>query len=124
MIDFTPDMQDVWSVADLAVCRSGAGTCAELASMNVPSILMPYPFHKDMHQAANAQVLVDAGAAEVVDDQKDASANASALLPLLEKLLYEASRRKVMSEAAETVARRDAAELVARDVLKMAGNAA
>src|SRR5207247_637739 len=56
VIDFTPAMSDVWAVADLAVARSGASSCAELTARGIPSILFPYPFHKDMHQRANAKV--------------------------------------------------------------------
>src|SRR5262245_8747959 len=47
VIDFTPAMADVWAVADLTVSRSGASTCAELTACGVPSILMPYPYHRD-----------------------------------------------------------------------------
>ena len=76
-------MADVWAVADLAISRAGASSCAELTACGVPSILMPYPFHKDMHQRANAKVLADAGAAVLVDDEKDAKKNAAKLRPVV-----------------------------------------
>jgi UDP-N-acetylglucosamine--N-acetylmuramyl-(pentapeptide) pyrophosphoryl-undecaprenol N-acetylglucosamine transferase len=114
VIDFTPAMSDVWSVADLAVSRSGASSVAELTACGVPSILMPYPFHKDRHQTANAQVLADAGAAVLLDDLKNADQNAAALRPHVEGLLYDAPRRRTMAEAATKLARPDAADAVAR----------
>src|SRR5579863_3996265 len=79
VIDFTPAMADVWAVADLAISRSGASSCAELTACGIPSILFPYPFHKDLHQRANAQVLSDATAAILVDDEKDRRQNADKL---------------------------------------------
>jgi UDP-N-acetylglucosamine--N-acetylmuramyl-(pentapeptide) pyrophosphoryl-undecaprenol N-acetylglucosamine transferase len=121
VIDFTPDMADVWAVADLAVSRSGASSCAELTACGVPSILMPYPFHKDLHQRANAKVLEDAGAAVLVDDEKDRKKNADKLRPILESLLYEVPRRQRMSEAAKGLGHPDAAEAVASVVRELAG---
>lgn len=119
VIDFTADMQDVWAAADLCVSRSGASTCAELTAAGVPSILMPYPFHKDMHQRANARVLADVGAAELVDDQKDRRRNAERLAPVLQKLLYDSTARQAMSERARALAKPDAAERVAEQVMQM-----
>jgi len=119
VIDFTPDMADVWAVADLAISRSGASSCAELTACGVPSILMPYPFHKDLHQRANAKVLADAGAAVLVDDEKDRKKNADKLRPILESLLYEVPRRQKMSEAAKQLGRPDAAESVAAAVREL-----
>jgi len=110
VIDFTPAMQDIWAVADLALSRSGASSCAELTACGVPSILVPYPFHRDLHQRANAQVLADAGAAILVDDEKIAVKNADKLRPILESVLRDASKRKAMSEAARKLSRPDAAE--------------
>jgi UDP-N-acetylglucosamine--N-acetylmuramyl-(pentapeptide) pyrophosphoryl-undecaprenol N-acetylglucosamine transferase len=120
VIDFTPAMADVWACADLAVCRAGASTVAELCACGVPSILMPYPFHKDKHQRANAKVLADAGAAVLLDDEKDKTRNAGKLKPILEPLLYDADKRKAMADAARKLGGTNAAEAVARVLIDMA----
>jgi UDP-N-acetylglucosamine--N-acetylmuramyl-(pentapeptide) pyrophosphoryl-undecaprenol N-acetylglucosamine transferase len=119
VIDFTPAMEDVWAVTDLCVSRCGASTCAELTAAGIASILMPYPFHKDMHQRANAQVLVDAGAALLVDDEKDAKNNAAKLRPAVESLLYDQTRRQQMAAAARAIGKPNAAEAVAAIVMEM-----
>jgi UDP-N-acetylglucosamine--N-acetylmuramyl-(pentapeptide) pyrophosphoryl-undecaprenol N-acetylglucosamine transferase len=121
VIDFTADMADVWAVAGVAVSRSGASSCAELTGCGIPSILMPYPHHKDLHQRANAKVLADAGAAVLVDDEKDAKKNADKLRPILQSLLNDASRRKQMSEATKKLGKPDAAKAVAEAVREIAG---
>jgi UDP-N-acetylglucosamine--N-acetylmuramyl-(pentapeptide) pyrophosphoryl-undecaprenol N-acetylglucosamine transferase len=113
IIDFTPAMADVWAVADLAISRSGASSCAELTACGVPSILMPYPFHKDQHQRLNAKVLADAGAAVLVDDEKDRRANADKLRPVLQSLLYDLDKRKAMADAARNIGKPDASVTVA-----------
>ncbi len=118
-IDFTPDMADVWAVADIAVSRSGASSCHELLACGVPGVLMPYPFHKDRHQHANAAELEKAGAAVVVEDTKERRSNADGLRPVLEPLLYDAGRRQQMSDAALSRARPDAAVAVAEALAGM-----
>lgn len=120
VVDFTPDMADVWAVTDLAIARAGASTCAELTVTGIPSILMPYPFHKDMHQRANAQVLVDSGAAVLLDDERDAKANAQKLTPIVQSLLYDATKRQAMSAAARKLGRPDAADAVADLLINLA----
>ena len=119
VVDFTPEMADVWAVADLAICRSGASSCAELTACGVPSILMPYPYHKDMHQRANAKVLEAGGAALILDDEKDAQKNSAKLIPML-GLLRDLDRRKQMADAAKKLGKPDAAEQVARVIREMA----
>lgn len=123
VVDFTPAMADVWAVADLALSRSGASSCAELTACGIPSILMPYPFHKDMHQRANARVLSEAGAAVLMDDEKDSRKNADKLRPILESLLYDVPRRQKMSEAAKKLGMPEAAEAVAAVVVELAAKA-
>ncbi len=63
---FLHDMPRAYRQAALAICRSGAATCAELALYGVPAMLVPYPFAADGHQLANARALEAAGAAEVL----------------------------------------------------------
>lgn len=120
VMDFTPAMADVWAVADLAVSRSGASSCAELTACGVPSLLFPYPFHKDLHQRANASVLSDAGAAVLLDDEKERKKNAQKLTDAIEPLLYDVDRRKSMAEAAKKLGKPEAADTVAQLVTEMA----
>ena len=119
VIDFTPDMADVWAVTDLTVSRAGGSTCAELTALGIPSILMPYPFHKDMHQRYNGKVLEDAGGAVVMTDAMNRQKNAETLRPLLESLLYDAPKRQKMAAAAKALGKPDAADRVARVLLDL-----
>lgn len=63
VVEFIDDMASAWAQADLAICRSGALTIAELAGAGVPAVLVPFPHAVDDHQTANARFLVEAGAA-------------------------------------------------------------
>lgn len=60
---FIDDMAQVYSWADVVICRAGALTVTEIASVGVAAIFVPLPHAVDDHQTANARVLVDAGAA-------------------------------------------------------------
>jgi UDP-N-acetylglucosamine--N-acetylmuramyl-(pentapeptide) pyrophosphoryl-undecaprenol N-acetylglucosamine transferase len=119
VIDFTANMADIWAVADLAISRSGASSCAELTARGVPSILMPYPFHKDLHQRANARVLAEAGAAVLLDDLRDRRKNAAALEPVVQGLLYDLGRRQTMAAAALKLGRPEAAANVASKITQI-----
>ncbi len=56
---FERHMEYAWSLADIAVCRSGAGTVAELIEFEVPGVLIPYPYAAELHQDHNADFVVD-----------------------------------------------------------------
>lgn len=122
VIDFTPAMADVWAAADLVVSRSGASSCAELTACGLPSILMPYPYHKDKQQTLNAKVLADAGAAILLDDLKDKQQNASRLTPILQTLLYDSTKRTTMAQAAKSLGKPQAAAAVAAVITRMIGD--
>jgi UDP-N-acetylglucosamine--N-acetylmuramyl-(pentapeptide) pyrophosphoryl-undecaprenol N-acetylglucosamine transferase len=111
-------MDQAYAAADVAVMRAGAGTVAELAVCGLPSILVPYPFHADDHQAVNAGVLVDAGGAIMV---RDADATADHVGPMIEHLLDDPGALARMGAAARTAARPRAAEEMAAWVLELAG---
>jgi UDP-N-acetylglucosamine:LPS N-acetylglucosamine transferase len=65
-LEFIERMDLLYGVADLAVCRAGASTVAELAVAGCAAILVPYPYATAAHQDANAEVLAEEGAAVVI----------------------------------------------------------
>jgi UDP-N-acetylglucosamine--N-acetylmuramyl-(pentapeptide) pyrophosphoryl-undecaprenol N-acetylglucosamine transferase len=113
IMDYCDDMAAVWAVADLALSRAGASTCAELAACGVPAVLMPYPFHRDRHQEVNAERLRDQGAAAVVLDTRNADQSAASLLPVLTKYMRDDAARRAMAAAARAAGKPDAAGQVA-----------
>lgn len=68
-MEFSDDVAALMSAADLAVCRAGAGTIAELIKCRLPSVLVPYPHSADRHQDANARYLEQCGGALVVREK-------------------------------------------------------
>lgn len=67
---FTQEMAGLYEKADLAICRAGASTCAELGVFGLPALLIPYPHAASDHQTANAQALEKVGAADVVQQSE------------------------------------------------------
>lgn len=63
---FTQDMASLYKKSSLAICRSGASTCAELGVFNLPALLIPFPHAASDHQTANARALEKFGAADVI----------------------------------------------------------
>jgi UDP-N-acetylglucosamine--N-acetylmuramyl-(pentapeptide) pyrophosphoryl-undecaprenol N-acetylglucosamine transferase len=116
VMSFTHDMPHALAAANVVISRSGASTLAELTALGRASILLPYPYHRDRHQHANAQVLVDAGAAILLEDWKDAARNSGPLRAALETLADPPVRER-MSAAARTLARPGAAGEIARWLL-------
>ena len=69
LVPYLRDMADAYALADLVIARAGASTLGELAALGLPSILVPYPFASDDHQAANARAFEACGAAVVIADR-------------------------------------------------------
>ncbi len=110
------DMVTWWSITDVAVCRAGAATVAELTLLGIPSVLVPLPGAPGDHQSANAAALASCGAATVVADR---DCSGERLASELDRIL-EPSRHAEMSEAAASLGRADAAEAIARVVSEVA----
>ena len=119
---FIDDMASAYGWADLAVCRSGALTVAELAAAGVPSILVPFPAAVDDHQTRNAEYVVRVGAAQLLPESTLTPNSLAAML----KGLLEAGRPKLlrMAQAARATAIVDADERVADACVQAAGEAA
>lgn len=122
VLDYFDDMANLLAAADLVIGRSGAVSVAEYAAASVPSICMPYPYHKDMHQYRNAGELVDAGAAIIVDDLPDAKERTEWLWEELEPLLSDEKKREEMKKACGKIANKDAAIRIAERLIRKAGD--
>ena len=103
-------MPDLLAAADVAVCRAGGSTVAELAQVGLGAILVPLPIATRDHQTANAEVLVRAGAAVRVPD---AELDTDRLEAELRTLLGHEGTLAAMDAAARTLAHPDAAARVA-----------
>ncbi len=114
---FVHQMANAWGAADLAISRAGANSVAEAAANGVPTIFLPYPYHRDLHQKWNAQPLADSGGAVIVIDQIDAAANARAVLPLLRRLMNDSAALGSMSQALQRLAQPNAADEIANLLL-------
>jgi UDP-N-acetylglucosamine--N-acetylmuramyl-(pentapeptide) pyrophosphoryl-undecaprenol N-acetylglucosamine transferase len=68
LVPFIDDMAAAYAWADIVVCRAGALTVAELCSVGLPALFVPYPGAVDDHQTANARPMADAGAAVIIDE--------------------------------------------------------
>jgi UDP-N-acetylglucosamine--N-acetylmuramyl-(pentapeptide) pyrophosphoryl-undecaprenol N-acetylglucosamine transferase len=109
VVAFESDMPARYRWADLALCRAGALTVAELALAGCPALLVPYPFAADDHQTANARALAEVGAARVLDGR---SLSSEALHQALAELLADPARISEMAARASALARPRAAERI------------
>ena len=116
VVAFIDDMAGSYEWADLAVCRAGALTLAELTAAGLGAVLVPFPHAVDDHQTRNAEALVAIGAAELMQESE---LDVQILAQRLESLLGDCTRLLVMAEAARTLAKPDAAQVIARACMEV-----
>jgi UDP-N-acetylglucosamine--N-acetylmuramyl-(pentapeptide) pyrophosphoryl-undecaprenol N-acetylglucosamine transferase len=103
-------------VSDLVVARSG-GSVFEVAAQGKPAILIPYPHAAADHQTANARWMERHGAAVIVPDGE---LTAERLRAEVDGLLSDPPRLAKMAAASASLARPDAAQSIARELLAAA----
>jgi UDP-N-acetylglucosamine--N-acetylmuramyl-(pentapeptide) pyrophosphoryl-undecaprenol N-acetylglucosamine transferase len=119
VLRYCDNMPDLLSASDLVVGRSGAVSVAEYAAAAVPSICIPYPYHKDKHQYLNAGKLVEAGAAVIVDDSPQGKETAQRFWGELEELMRDEKKRQRMAEGCRAIAKMGADLEIAKKLLKI-----
>lgn len=116
VVPFIEDMPAMLSTTDLAVCRAGGTTLAELAAAGVPSVLLPYPHAADDHQLANARAFSATGGCVTIDEREISDRLDDRLADMLCFLLANDALRRRMSAAmvksARPTAAQDVAELI------------
>ena len=115
---FLDDMPAQFARAHLLLSRSGASTVAEEAASGKPALLVPFAAAADEHQRRNAESMVAAGAAQML--QESEAQTPGRLLSTLVDLLRHPQRLAAMGAAARTQAHPDAAERIARRLAELA----
>jgi UDP-N-acetylglucosamine--N-acetylmuramyl-(pentapeptide) pyrophosphoryl-undecaprenol N-acetylglucosamine transferase len=113
LLAFTDDFGAALAAADLVVARAG-GSVWEVAAAGRPALLVPYPHATADHQAKNARYFEEGGGAVVVPDAE------LDLRPQVEELLADPARLQRMSEAMRKLARPDAADVIAEELIALA----
>ncbi len=115
-VDYVDRMDLAYAAADLALCRSGAMTCAELSAVGLPAIYVPLPIGNGEQRLNAAGIVAASGGIFLPDEQLSGNSVADSVLPLL----ADPARLATMSQAAATQGNRDAgsrlADLVERAV--------
>ena len=114
--DFIADMGSAYRAADLVISRAGASSISEFCLIGKPVILVPSPNVAEDHQTKNAMALVHKEAALYV---KDAEAP-DVLLELAIRTVADEKRLKTLSENVKKLALPDSAEIIAKEVIKLA----
>jgi UDP-N-acetylglucosamine--N-acetylmuramyl-(pentapeptide) pyrophosphoryl-undecaprenol N-acetylglucosamine transferase len=116
LIDYEPDLGDPLAACDLVLARAG-GSIFEVAAAGRPAILVPYPYASGRHQHANAEWMAAGGAAVTIEDDV---LDGEAVRGLAGELLGDSERLARMARASAALARPDAAERVAAEVVAAA----
>ncbi|MFI3271321.1 MAG: undecaprenyldiphospho-muramoylpentapeptide beta-N-acetylglucosaminyltransferase [Pseudomonadota bacterium] len=114
VVVFIDDMAACYAQADLAVCRAGASSIAELTVAGVPSVLIPFPQATHDHQLHNAAFLAAQGGAVLLEQKDISKVDFSAMLM---DMLYDSERLESMSASAKDFAHPQAAKNVVDAVL-------
>ena len=115
-VGYLDRMDLAYAAADLAICRSGAMTVAEVSAVGLPAIYVPLPIGNG-EQRLNALPVVRAGGGELV---ADADLTPSYVGTEVARLVTDSARLAAMTAAAAGVGHRDAARRVAEIVLAVA----
>jgi UDP-N-acetylglucosamine--N-acetylmuramyl-(pentapeptide) pyrophosphoryl-undecaprenol N-acetylglucosamine transferase len=101
---FFDDMPMRLARAHLAICRAGASSIAEIATIGRPAVLIPYPYATDDHQTANARAFAESGAGWVIPQS---SFSPSTFAPYLDRLLADGRALSSAAQRAVAFGRRD-----------------
>lgn len=109
-------MDLAYAAADLVVCRSGATTIAELTSLGIPALLIPFPGAAYRHQEGNARVLSEQGGAEMILEHE---ASPEKLKTAIQSLCDDPQKRADMAIKSGQMGRPNAARDIASNLLEM-----
>jgi len=111
------NIPEIYALADLMICRTGAMTIAEITAYGLPAILIPYPYSTGDHQLINAQAMANKGAAIIINE---AELTGEILAKKLIDLLENEQQLEQMAAASRSLGKPRAAEEIAQAILNLA----
>ena len=112
---FRTEMELALDAATVAVSRAGASSLAEIAAMQVPAILVPYPIAADNHQFHNARAFVETGAARMLVQKQ---ITPELLVEMMVDLIRDQTRRDDMKRALAKWHKPDVAARIAETIVQ------
>lgn len=117
--EYSNAMHDLYLLADLVICRSGAGTVCELMALQKPALFVPLAIGNG-EQARNASQMVSLGAAELI---ADGDFNSEFLTQFLKEIGDpSATRLQQLREKAATLTGFNAAEILVSQAIAIQGS--
>ena len=114
---FFDRVEEIYSIADVMICRAGGMTVSEVTACGIPAIFIPLPAAIGNNQVRNAETVANAGAAVVLEQEK--------LTPavLAEELIRIITNEKIsqqMKIASQNLGRPDASDSIAKSIFRLA----
>ena len=113
---FFDNMAELYSRADLLICRAGATTVAEITALGKAVIFIPFPYAADNHQVLNAGTLAEDGAAEMIIEK---DLNGKILSEKINNYAAHPAELKNMSARAKQLSKPDAAKNIVDDCYRL-----
>jgi UDP-N-acetylglucosamine--N-acetylmuramyl-(pentapeptide) pyrophosphoryl-undecaprenol N-acetylglucosamine transferase len=113
---FFDNMAELYSRADLLICRAGATTVAEITALGKAVIFIPFPYAADNHQVLNAGTLAEDGAAEMIIEK---DLNGNVLSEKINNYAAHPAELKNISARAKQLGKPDAAKSIVDDCYRL-----
>ena len=114
---FFDPVEEIYSIADLMICRAGGMTVSEVTACGIPTIFIPLPAAIGNNQVQNAETVANAGAAVVIEQDE---ITPEKILRQLVRILTENELYQQMKTASRNLGKPFASDVIAETVIKLA----
>ena len=113
---FFDTVEEIYSIADVMVCRAGGMTIAEVTACGIPAIFIPLPSQTGNNQVLNAHTVAEAGAAVVLEQ---GTFTVETLVKNLTNMTLDGNTRERMVTASRAIGKPDASDAIAKSILSI-----
>ena len=114
---FFDTVEEIYSIADVMICRAGGMTVAEVTACGIPAIFIPLPSQTGNDQVLNARSVAKEGAAVVLEQGKF---TVETLVERLTSILLDVNAHERMVTASRALGKPHASDDIAKSILSHA----